>query len=114
MTGDELKQLRADLGEAIGRRLSDSDMAALIGLADPKRNGKDTYRKWEDGAGPSGPVTTLLSLFRLACNSELPSPDMLRGAAMACQRFGIDFRGGVPAQNIFREMMREEIRRRLR
>lgn len=114
MTGAELKQMREDLGNAIGRRLSDSDMATLIGLADPKRNGKDTYRKWEDGAGPSGPVTTLLSFLRLACNSELPSPDMLRGAAMACQRFGIDFRGGVPAQSIFREMMREEIRRRLR
>jgi hypothetical protein len=111
MTGPELKQLRADLGGAIGRRLSVADMAKIAGLA--PANGADTWRKWEDGAGPSGPVATLMSILRLASNSERLSPDMLRGAAMACQRYGIDFRGGVPAENIFREMIREEIRRRL-
>jgi hypothetical protein len=111
MTGAELKQLREDLGAAIGRRLSVADMVKIVGLA--PANGADTWRKWEDGAGPSGPVATLMSILRLASNSERPSPDMLRGAAMACQRYGIDFRGGVPAENIFREMIREEIRRRL-
>jgi hypothetical protein len=38
---------------------------------------------------------------------------MLHGAAIACQRFGIDFLGGVPAQSIFLEIIREEIGRRL-
>ena len=33
MTGAELKQLRVDLGDAIGRTLSASDMAKLCGLA---------------------------------------------------------------------------------
>jgi len=111
MTGPELKQLREDIGAAIGRRLSVADMAKIAGLA--PANGGDTWRKWEDGAGPSGPVATLMSIFRLACSSERPSPDMLRGAAMACQRFGIDFHGGAPALAVFREMIREEIRRRL-
>ena len=111
MTGPELKDLREDLGHAIGRRLSVDDMAKVAGLA--PGNGAETWRKWEDGAGPSGPVAALMSIFRLACNSELPSPDMLRGAAMASRRLGIDFRGGVTATAIFREMIREEIRRRL-
>jgi len=114
MTGEELYRLRKDLGDAIGRRLSTSDMARICGLSDPTRNGQDTWRKWEDGAGPSGPVAALMSIYSLAITSELPSPDMLRGAAMACQRFGIDYRGGAPAQAIFREMIREEIRSRLR
>ena len=61
MTGPELKQLRADLGGAIGRRLSVNDMAKLCGLA-PK-NGGDTWRKWEEGDGPSGPVAALLSIL---------------------------------------------------
>lgn len=64
MTGAELKQLRADLGEAVGQRLSVGDMAKLCGLA--SANGGDTIRKWEDGAGPSGPVALHLSLLRLA------------------------------------------------
>ncbi|MBR0693627.1 hypothetical protein [Bradyrhizobium lablabi] len=61
MTGEELKQLRHDLGEAIGRRLSVADMAKIVGLA--PRNGADTWRKWEEGDGPSGPVAVLMSLI---------------------------------------------------
>ena len=64
MTGPELKQLRHDLGDAIGRRLSLADMAKLCGLA--PANGADTWRKWEDGAGPSGPVAALLSILAYA------------------------------------------------
>jgi hypothetical protein len=111
MTGSELKDLRERLGDAIGRRLSVADMAKIAGLA--PANGGDTWRKWEDGAGPSGPVAALMSILRLGCNSERPTPDMLRGAAAECQRQGIDFRAGVPAAAIFREMIREEIRHRL-
>lgn len=66
MTGPELKQLRHDLGDAIGRRLSIADMAKLCGLA--VKNGSDTIRKWEAGQGPSGPVAALVSI--LAWSSE--------------------------------------------
>ncbi|WP_315792306.1 MULTISPECIES: hypothetical protein [unclassified Bradyrhizobium] len=62
MTGEEFKAARAVFGATIGRRLSQADMAQLIGLSDPSGNGKDTVRKWEDGDGPSGPVSTLVSL----------------------------------------------------
>lgn len=111
MTGPELKQLREDLGETIGRRLSVADMAKLCGLA--PANGADTMRKWEDGAGPSGPVGAQLELLQLASTDyEIPRY-MLLGASAACHRFGVDFRGGVPAENIFRSMMCEEIKRRL-
>lgn len=111
MTGPELKQLREDIGSAIGKRLSVADMARIVGLA--PANGADTIRKWEEGAGPSGPVAAQLELLQLASSDyEIPR-HMLLGASTACHRFGIDFRGGVPAENIFREMIREEVRRRL-
>lgn len=60
MTGPELKAIRRTISEAVGDRLSHLDMAALCGLSDPGGNGADTYRKWENGDGPSGPVATLL------------------------------------------------------
>ncbi len=43
MTGAELKQLREDLGEAIGRPLSVGDMAKLCGL--PPETGPATIVK---------------------------------------------------------------------
>jgi hypothetical protein len=64
MTGNEMKAIRQGLSEALGRRLSLADMAKLCGLA--PANGADTYRKWEDGDGPSGPVAMLLELYASA------------------------------------------------
>jgi hypothetical protein len=61
MTGAQLKQLREDLGEAIGRPLSVNDIAKLCGL--PPNSGGDTIRDWENGDGPIGPVVALLSLL---------------------------------------------------
>jgi hypothetical protein len=111
MSGPELKQLRHDLGDAIGKRLSTADMATIVGLA--PANGADTWRKWEDGAGPSGPVAAQLQLLQLASTDyEIPRY-MLVGASTTCNRFGIDFRGGIPAENIFREMILAEVRQRL-
>lgn len=63
MTGEELKTIRASFSAAVGDQLSYLDMAALCGLADPAGNGRDTYRKWEDGNGPSGPVAAYLNLI---------------------------------------------------
>jgi hypothetical protein len=63
MSGADLKAIRRKISEAVGDRLSYLDMAALCGLSDPAGNGKDTYRKWEDGDGPSGPVAAFLSVI---------------------------------------------------
>jgi len=63
VTGSELKQLRKDLGEAIGRPLSAADMAKLCGL--PPGNGPDTMRKWEV-SGPSGSAAELLRILAMA------------------------------------------------
>jgi hypothetical protein len=70
MTGSDMKNIRHGLSEAIGRRLSLTDMAKLCGLKDPGGNGRETYRKWEDSEGPSGPVAVLLSLYLTGVNSE--------------------------------------------
>jgi len=45
MTGAQLKQLREDLGEAIGRPLSVNDMARLCGL--PPESGGGTILEWK-------------------------------------------------------------------
>jgi hypothetical protein len=111
MTGSDLKELRAALGDAIGKRLSTADMAKIVGLA--PGNGADTWRKWEDGAGPSGPVAAQLELLQLASGAYDFPAEMMTGAFTACKRFGIDYKGGVPAQAVFRQMMVEEILRRL-
>ena len=63
MTGPEFKQLRKDLGEAIGRALSAADMAKLCGL--PPATGADTIRRWEV-TGPSGPVAERLRILSMA------------------------------------------------
>jgi hypothetical protein len=71
MTGDELKDIRREIGEAIGKRLSIADMAKICGI-----ERIDTWRKWEEEAGPSGPVATLLSIIETAylsnCDPAVP------------------------------------------
>ena len=61
MTGAELKQLRKDLGQAIGRPLSVSDFAKLCGL--PAESGGGTILEWENGYGPIGPVIVSTDSF---------------------------------------------------
>ena len=97
MTGAELKKFREDLGDVIGRRMSTADMARLFGMA-PK-NGADTYRKWEDGDGPTGPVSALISIFSYGVYAT-PLPIELRGAAPG-------------HEEAFGEMIRADILRRL-
>src|ERR1035437_8295586 len=63
VTGPELRQLRGDLGDAIGRSLSAADMATLCGLA--PGDGADTIRRWEV-TGPSGPAAELLRILAMA------------------------------------------------
>ena len=62
MTGPELRQLREDLGEAIGRPLSVADMAKLSGLAPDV--GPDTIRRWR--GRPGRPVAELLGILAMA------------------------------------------------
>ena len=105
MTGHELKQLRADLGDAIGRPLSVADMAKLCGLAADA--GANTVRKWEV-TGPSKQVAKQLRVLAMA-NDRHP----------ILNNFNIFDRHNVPEaerparREAFREQMRDEVRRRL-
>jgi hypothetical protein len=106
MTGPELKQLREDLGEAIGRSLSAADMAKLSGLT-PGIVGADTIRKWEV-TGPSGPVAELLGILAMASDRH-----------PILQNFNVFERFNIPEdqrdsrREEFREKMRDEVRWRL-
>jgi hypothetical protein len=102
MTGSELKQIREDLGHAIGRTLSAADMAKLCGLA--PGDGPDTIRKWEV-RGPSGPAAELLRILAMA-SDRYPILENFN----VFDRFEKDR----PARReAFRENMRDEVRRRL-
>ena len=105
MTGHELKRLREELGNAIGRPLSVADMAKLCGLA--ADTGANMVRKWEV-TGPSKPVSEQLRLLAMA-SDRYPILD----------NFNIFDRHDVPEterparREAFREQMRDEVRRRL-
>ena len=105
VTGSELKQLREDLGHAIGRSLSAADMAKLCGLA--PGNGPDTIRRWEV-RGPSGPAGELLRILAMA-SDRYPILENFN----IFDRFNIDEKDRPARREAFRENMRDEIRRRL-
>ncbi len=104
VTGSELKQLRKDLGEAIGKDLSLADMAKLCGLA---AGSTDTILRWEV-TGPSGPAAELLRILAMACD-RYP----------ILENFNVFDRWDVPEPERperraqFRQSMRDEVRRRL-
>jgi hypothetical protein len=104
LTGSEFKQLRKDLGEAIGRELSVADMAKLCGLPADQT---DTVRRWEV-SGPSGPAAELLRILAMA-SERYPILD----------NFNVFDRWDVPEQERparraqFRDSMCQEVRRRL-
>jgi len=105
VTGPELRQLRVDLGDAIGRSLSAADMAKLCGLA--PNNGADMIRRWEV-TGPSGPAAELLRMLAMASDRH-----------PILQNFNVFDRFNIPEnerparRQEFREKMRDELRRRL-
>jgi hypothetical protein len=110
MTGPELKQIREDLGDAVGRRLSLADMAHLCGLT--PTNGKDTYRKWEEGPGPSGPVAAFLSVLAYALEGrDIPSELVTAGGAVL-EELTIE-NPATTAESVFGVMMLAEVLRRL-
>jgi DNA-binding transcriptional regulator YiaG len=104
VTGAELKQLRRDLGEAIGRELSVADMAKLCGLPAGEA---DTIRRWEV-SGPSGPAGELLRILAMA-SERYP----------ILENFNVFDRWDVPEQERparraeFRDSMCKEVRQRL-
>jgi hypothetical protein len=105
VTGSELKQLRADLADAIGKPLSAADMAKLCGLE--PGDGADTIRKWEV-TGPSGPAGELLRILAMASDRHpiLENFDVF-------DRFNIPESQRPARREEFREKMRNEVRRRL-
>lgn len=105
MTGSELKQLRLDLGDAIGRQLSAADMAKLCDLA--PGDGADTIRRWEV-TGPPRPVAELLGVLAMASDRH-PILDHFN----VFDRFNIDEKQRPARREEFREKMRNEVRRRL-
>jgi hypothetical protein len=105
VTGSELKQLRKDLGDAIGKELSAIDMAKLCGLG--SSDGADTIRKWEV-TGPSGPAGELLRILAMASDRH-PILDNFN----VFDRHTIREKDRPAAKEAFREQMRNEVRRRL-
>lgn len=105
MTGHDLKRLRQDIADAIGRPLSAADMAKLCGLAED--TGANTIRKWEV-TGPSKQTAEQLRVLAMASDRH-PILD----------NFNIFDRHTVPEterparREAFREQMRDEVRRRL-
>ena len=98
MTGAEFKQLRIDLGEAIGRPLTTADMARLCSL--PQASGADTIRRWEV-KGPTGPVAERLRILAMA-SERYP----------ILERFNVFDRHDVAEKD--RPAMRAEFRNKLR
>ena len=105
MTGPELKQLRKDLSDALGKQLTAADMARLCGLAPGA--GPDTIRRWEV-SGPSGPADKLLGILAMA-SDRYPILDNFN----VFDRFNIPEAERPARREEFREKMRNEIRERL-
>jgi transcriptional regulator with XRE-family HTH domain len=105
MTGPELKQLRADLSEAIGKELTAAEMAKLCGLS--ARDGADTIRRWEI-SGPSGPAGELLRILAMASDRH-----PILANFNVFDRFDIREQDRPARRAEFREKMCDEVRRRL-
>lgn len=105
MTGHELKKLREDLGEAIGRALSAADMAKLCGLA--PETGANMIRRWEV-TGPSKQVSEQLRVLAMASDRH-PILENFN----VFDRYNIAEHERPARREAFREQMRDEVRRRL-
>jgi hypothetical protein len=105
VNGPEFKQLRIDLGEAIGRQLTAGDMAKLCGL--PRAGGADTIRRWEV-KGPTGPVAERLRVLAMA-SERYPIPEKFN----VFDRHDIKEKERPARRAELRDRMREEVRERL-
>jgi hypothetical protein len=105
MTGQELKQLREDLGDAISIPPSAADMAKLCGLA-PDTDAH-MIRRWEV-TGPSKQVSEQLRVLAMASDRH-PILENFN----VFDRFDIAESERPARREAFRERMRDEVRRRL-
>jgi hypothetical protein len=105
VTGPELRQLRIDLGEAIGRPLTAADMAKLCGL--PRAGGADTILRWEV-KGPIGPVAERLRILAMA-SDRYPILEKFN----VFDRHDVDEKQRPALRAEFRNKMRDEVRERL-
>jgi len=105
VTGPELKKLREHLGEAIGRKLTEADMAKLCGL--PEEDGANTIRKWEV-SGPIGPVAELLRILAMA-SDHYPILEMFN----VFDRHDVAVKDRPARRQAFREQMRGDVLRRI-
>ena len=105
MTGPELRQLRIDLGEAIGRPLTAADMAKLCGL--PRAGGADTVRRWEV-KGPTGPVAERMRILAMA-SERYPILEKFN----VFDRHDVAEKDRPAARAQFRSKLREEVLERL-
>ncbi|MGQ0684434.1 hypothetical protein [Bradyrhizobium sp.] len=105
MTGPEFKQLRIDLGEAIGRPLTAADMAKLCGL--PQAGGADTIRRWEV-KGPIGPVAERLRILAMA-SERYPILEKFN----VFDRHDVNEKDRPALRAEFRNRLREEVLERL-
>jgi hypothetical protein len=104
VTGPELRQLRIDLGEAIGKQLSTADMAKLSGLGPGEA---DTFRRWEV-SGLTGAAAELLRILAMA-SDRYPILDNFN----VFDRYDVPLAERPARREEFREKMRHEVRRRL-
>jgi hypothetical protein len=102
VTGPEFRQLRIDLGEAIGRPLTAADMAKLCGL--PRAGGADTIRRWE----VRGPIAERLRILAMA-SDRYPILEKFN----VFDRHDIDEKKRPALRAEFRSKMREEVLERL-
>jgi hypothetical protein len=105
VTGPEFRQLRIDLGEAIGRPLTAADMARLCGLA--RAGGADTVRRWEV-KGPIGPVAERLRILAMA-SERYPILEKFN----VFDRHNINEKDRPALRAEFRSKIREEVLERL-
>jgi hypothetical protein len=105
VTGPEFKQLRIDLGEAIGRPLTPADMARLCSL--PQTSGADTIRRWEV-KGPTGPVAERLRILAMA-SERYPILDKFN----VFDRHTVAEKDRPALRAEFRNKLREEVLERL-
>src|SRR4029077_13128745 len=105
LTGQELKKLRDDLGEAIGQPLNVAEMAERCGL--PPGNGADNTRKWEV-TGPGVPVSELLRILAMA-SDRYPILDMFN----VFESHDVPEKERPARRQAFREQMRTDVRRRI-
>jgi len=105
VNGSELKKLRADLGEAVGRPLTVADMARLCGL--PPDDGVNTIRKWEV-SGPSDAIAELLRILAMA-SEHYPILEMFN----VFDRHDVPPKDRPARRQAFREQMCSDVLRRL-